>query len=159
MNVIPSVQNYGAYVFSTSIFGTENLGKIGSSKLPISAYAAFMKQLAAAFAGHPAVVGLDIMNEPRQLSGSPPARTWEQASQAAVEAIRQVSTTLKLWIAGYHTPPSGSYPGLYCFIGNHPEPWIVAENFGYTTHCYYGPGSGYPNSYDEAVALWEFKGY
>lgn len=162
IGVIPSVQNYGAYCFSTSSFGVQNLGKIGSSKLPISAYADFMRRLAQAIASHPAVVALDIMNEPRQLQtvSRYPAKLWEQASQAAVSAVREASN-VPLWVPGYHTPPKDSYPGLYCFVHNHPAPWITdpAHNFGYTTHCYYGPGSQYPNSYDTVNAMWASKGY
>jgi hypothetical protein len=160
MKVIPSVQNYGGYTFSTYIFGIEDAGKIGSSKLSIGAYGAFMKQLAQRFAGHPAVFGYDIMNEPKDLPGRDPAKTWEHASQAAVDAIAQVDTSTRIWVSGYHTRAADSYDGLYSFIANHPDPWIEsAATFGYTTHCYYGPGAGYLNTYDEAVALWESKGY
>lgn len=160
MKVIPSVQNYGGYTFSTHIFGIEDNGKIGSSKLSIGAYGAFMKRLAQRLAGHPAVVGYDIMNEPGNLPGAHPARTWEQASQAAVDAIAQVDGSTRIWVSGYHTRAARSYDGLYSFIAHHPDPWIKsAAPFGYTTHCYYGPGAGYLNTYDEAVALWESKGY
>ncbi len=168
MKVIPSVQNYGGYIFSTSVFGTPNEGKIGSSKLSIAAYAAFCKRLASALKGYPGYGGLDIMNEPWSMPGTSPAKTWEQASQAACEKIAEVDTATRIWVSGYHLGKNGShaasapgqYNGLYSFIAHHPNPWIVsAANFGYTTHCYFGPGAGYNRTYDEAVALWAARGY
>jgi hypothetical protein len=155
MKVIPNVHNYGYYALTAFNYQT-----IGSASVPISAFKDLWVRLAEAWKDHPAVVGYDIMNEPKDLPGMDPAKTWEHASQAAVDAIAQVDTSTRIWVSGYHTRAAGSYDGLYSFIANHPDPWIEsAATFGYTTHCYYGPGAGYLNTYDEAVALWESKGY
>jgi Cellulase (glycosyl hydrolase family 5) len=160
VKVIPSVQNYGDYIFSSSVFST-NKGEIGSSKLSVSAYAALWRQLATTFRGHPAISGYDLMNEPGNLAGG--ANQWENASQPAVGAACAADPNTRIWVSGYHTrsgQPGQSYNGLYSFVDNHPEPWIESScPFGYTTHVYYGPGAGYGNTYAEAVALWESRGY
>jgi hypothetical protein len=151
MRVIPSLQNYGAY-----FFGEQDYKDIGSSELPISAYKDLWSRLAAAWKDHPAVVGYDIMNEPYDLPGG--VTTWEKASQAAVSAIRGRDATTRIWVSGYHKR-EGYAPGLFCFVANHPRPWITGRWVGYTSHAYYGPGAGYPNLYDEVVAFWERRGY
>jgi len=161
MKVIPSLQNYGDYIFSTSLFGSSK-AEVGSSGLSISAYANFWKMLASGAKGHPAIVGYDIMNEPGNLQGG--ALQWERASQAAVDAIASVDTNTRIWVSGYHTrhgDPGETYNGLYSFIENHPAPWISSPTakFGYTSHVYYGPGAAFKWTYDEAVALWEGRGY
>lgn len=162
MKVIPSVQNYAAYIFSTSIFGTQNLGRLGTTKLPTSAYGAFMRRFAQAFADHPAVVGYDIMNEPDEMPGG--AAAWEAASQIALDKIREVDPDTFVWVSGYHDKYAEGTAqekpqGIYSFVAHHPQPWISAQNFGYTTHAYYGPGAGYFQTYDQAIAYWQARGY
>jgi len=151
MRVIPSVQNYGAYYF-----GEQDYKDIGSSELPISAYKNLWNRLAGAWKDHPAVAGYDIMNEPYDLPGGIP--TWEEASQAAVNGIRRRDANTRIWVSGYHTR-DGYASGLFCFVANHPRPWIVGRRVGYTCHAYYGPGAGFPNLYDDVVAYWERRGY
>jgi hypothetical protein len=151
MRVIPSLQNYGAY-----FFGEQDYKDIGSSELPISAYKDVWSRLAGTWKDHPAVVGYDIMNEPYDLPGGVP--TWEKASQAAVNGIRNRDTNTRIWVSGYHKR-DGYAPGLYCFVANHPRAWITGTKVGYTSHAYYGPGAGYPNLYDDVVAYWQRRGY
>jgi hypothetical protein len=151
MRVIPSVQNYGAYYF-----GEQNYKDIGSPELPISAYRDLWSRLAGVWKDHPAVVGYDIMNEPYDLPGGVP--TWEKASQAAVNGIRNRDANTRVWVSGYHRR-DGYASGLYCFVANHPRPWIVGRRVGYTSHAYYGPGAGFPNLYDDVVAYWVRRGY
>ncbi len=151
MQIIPSVQNYGAY-----FFGDQDYKDIGSPELPISAYKDLWNRLAGAWKDHPAVVGYDIMNEPYDLPGGIP--TWEKASQAAVNGIRSRDANTRIWVSGNHKR-DGYAPGLYCFVANHPRPWISGRLVGYTSHAYYGPGPGYPNLYDDVVAYWESRGY
>jgi hypothetical protein len=45
-------------------------------------------------------------------------------------------------------------------VANHPRAWISgADNVGYVSHAYYGPGPSYRMTYDEAVAYWKNRGY
>jgi aryl-phospho-beta-D-glucosidase BglC (GH1 family) len=152
MKVIPNLHTFGGrYYFSV---GDSHI--LGSTYVPISAYKDVWTRLAQAWNGHPAVVGYDIYNDVLHLPGDVP--TWEKASQAAVDGIRSSDATTRIWVCGYQVRP-GYYNGLYCFVANHPTPWISGTNVGYTTHVYYGPGNGYKMSYDETVAYWQGQGY
>jgi hypothetical protein len=152
MKVIPNINTYGGkYAFTAWSYRP-----IGSTSVPISAYKDLWVRLATAWNGHPAIAGYDIMNEPSFLPGGIP--TWEKASQAAVKGIRQRDANTRIWVSGNHKR-DGYAPGLYCFVANHPRPWITGTRVGYTSHAYYGPGAGYPNLYDDVVAYWERRGY
>jgi Cellulase (glycosyl hydrolase family 5) len=152
MRVIPNVHNSkGRYHFSAF-----NYGVLGSASVPISAYKDLWVRLAAAWRDHPAVAGYDIMNEPSFLPGGIP--TWEAASQAAVNGIRSVDADTRIWVPGYNTR-AGYYNNLFCFVANHPQPWITGTKVGYTCHAFYGPGTGFKMTYDEAVAYWKSRGY
>jgi len=152
MAVIPNVNSYGGRYY----FSAWNSGVLGSKSVPISAYKDLWVRLAGAWNGHPAIAGYDIYNDVLNLPGGIP--TWERASQAAVDGIRSVDANTRIWVPGYHARP-GYYNALFCFVANHPTPWITGTNVGYTCHAYYGPGSLYKMTYDEAVAYWESQGY
>jgi len=152
MSVIPNVHNSkGRYHFSAF-----NYGVLGSASVPISAYKDLWVRLAAAWRDHPAVAGYDIMNEPSFLPGGIP--TWEAASQAAVNGIRSVDADTRIWVPGYNTR-AGYYNNLFCFVANHPRAWITGIKVGYTCHAFYGPGTEFKMTYDEAVAYWKSRGY
>jgi Cellulase (glycosyl hydrolase family 5) len=152
MRVIPNVHTYGARYY----FGAFSYGVLGSTRVPISAYKDLWVRLAGAFSGHPAINGYDIFNDVLGLPGGVPI--WERASQAAVDGIRSVDANTRIWVPGYHAR-AGYKNGLYCFVANHPQPWITGANVGYTTHVYYGPGVFYELTYDQAVAYWRSRGY
>jgi aryl-phospho-beta-D-glucosidase BglC (GH1 family) len=153
MRVIPNIHNvHGSYFFSAS-----DEQPIGSSPVPISAFKDLWARLAAAWKDHPAVAGYDIMNEPVSLPGGVP--TWEKASQAAVDGIRARDADTRIWVCGYNKHPVVPHGNLFCFVANHPKPWITGRRVGYTCHVYYGPGPRYENTYDEVVAYWQSQGY
>src|SRR5215211_2472285 len=152
MRVIPNVNSYGGKYY----FSAWSSGVLGSTRLPISAYKDLWVRLAEAWNGHPAIAGYDIYNDVLDLPGGVP--TWEKASQAAVDGIRSVDANTRIWVPGYQARP-GYFNTLFCFVANHPQPWITGTNVGYTCHAYYGPGSLYKMTYDEAVAYWESQGY
>jgi hypothetical protein len=152
MRVIPNVHNNRGSYF----FGASDYQNIGSASVPVGAFKDLWVRLAAAWKDHPAVVGYDIMNEPHNLPGGIP--TWERASQAAVNGIRSRDATTRVWVAGYNKR-TGYKNGLFCFVANHPKPWLTGSRVGYTCHVYYGPGTGYKMTYDEAVAYWQSQGY
>jgi aryl-phospho-beta-D-glucosidase BglC (GH1 family) len=152
MRVIPNLNAYGGKYY----FSAWSSGVLGSTRLPISAYKDLWVRLAEAWNGHPAIAGYDIYNDVLDLPGGVP--TWEKASQAAVDGIRSRDATTRIWVCGYHARP-GYKNALFCFVANHPRAWITGTNVGYTAHAYYGPGSLYTMSYDEAVAYWQSRGY
>jgi aryl-phospho-beta-D-glucosidase BglC (GH1 family) len=152
MQVIPNLNAYGGKYY----FSAFSSGVLGSTRVPISAYKDLWVRLATAWQGHSAIAGYDIYNDVLNLPGGVP--TWEKASQAAVDGIRSVDANTRVWVPGYHSRP-GYYNALYCFVANHPRAWITGANVGYSCHAYYGPGSSYKMSYDEAVAYWKDRGY
>ncbi|MDQ3864633.1 MAG: glycoside hydrolase family 5 protein [Actinomycetota bacterium] len=152
MKVIPNLHNPGCRYY----FGVGDYAAIGSTRVPISAYKDVWARLAEAWNGHPAIAGYDIMNEAFGLQGGIP--TWEKASQAAVDGIRSRDATTRIWVCGWNKR-DGYYNNLFCFVANHPTAWITGTNVGYTCHAYYGPGTGYKRTYDEAVAYWQGQGY
>ena len=79
MKVILSPHNFGRYFLD----GQETL--IGSTDVPIEAFADFSRKVAAAFIGNDGIYGLSLMNEPHDSNG-----LWKQTAQAALDAIRTV---------------------------------------------------------------------
>jgi endoglucanase len=79
MRVILSPHNFGRYV----IGGNDVL--IGTSGIPIAAFADFSRKVAAAFAGNAGIYGLSLMNEPHDSKG-----LWKHTAQAGLDAIRSV---------------------------------------------------------------------
>lgn len=155
LKVVLDVHNYASYQFTSF-----SSAKLGSKALPLNTLGKLWAKLATQFKDHPAVVGYDIMNEPMSMPTADPAGLWESCAQQTVNSIAAVDTQTRIWIPGYHTRATGSYNGLYSFIAHHPNPFITSNAlFGYTTHCYYGPGAGYNKTYDEVVADWAEKGY
>ena len=145
--VILDVHNYANYRFA----GDD--ARIGSARLPVSAFADLWRRLSLEFGGARNVVGYDLMNEPGGMPGG--ARTWEEASRAAVDAIRATGSGRRVIVAGYH---EGG--GVISFVANHPRAWIddPASDVMYTTHGYWGH-YGYSWTYDESNAYWEQRGY
>jgi endoglucanase len=79
MRVILSPHNFGRYF----LHGSDTL--IGTSGVPIEAFADFSRKVAAAFAGNDAIYGLSLMNEPHDSKG-----LWKQTAQRGLDAIRTV---------------------------------------------------------------------
>jgi aryl-phospho-beta-D-glucosidase BglC (GH1 family) len=77
MRIILSPHNFGRYFLD----GKEVL--IGTTNVPISAFADFSNKVASAFAGDAAVYALSLMNEPHASQG-----LWKQTAQAGLDAIR-----------------------------------------------------------------------
>jgi hypothetical protein len=148
--VILDLHNYGSFAAGTAA-GTRKL-LLGSSDLPIAMLADFWSRLAIATRDEPAVTGFDILNEPITLAAKAAAgaRLWEQASQAAVDAIRATGSTTTIAVAGYgQTAPAS--------IGEfHPRAWITdpAHRTVYETHAYFDADSSghYAAGYDAELA-------
>jgi endoglucanase len=91
MRVIISPHNFGRY----PVNGVEM--PIGSSAVPIEAFADFSNKVAAAFAGDGEVYGLSLMNEPHDLGG-----IWKQIAQAGLDAIRRADPQRLVLAPGDH---------------------------------------------------------
>ena len=82
---------------------------IGSPAVPITAFVAFWRALATAFAGEPSVI-FGVMNEPHDL----PSRTWAEAAEGALLAIRAAGARQLVLVPGndYSGAHSWTKPGF-----------------------------------------------
>jgi Cellulase (glycosyl hydrolase family 5) len=82
-----------------------------------------------------ALVGYDLLNEPITLAGrgNDAARLWEQASQAAVTAIRATGSTRTVAVTGYGQTAPGTFGDF------HPRAWIddPVHHTVYEAHAYF----------------------
>lgn len=150
MRVIIDIHNYGAYWLSD---GTQGVRRpIGSAEVTVAHFASLWRNLSTAFKANAGVAGYGLMNEPVGMAG--PA-AWEQASQAAVTAIRQNADSKLVLVAGYN------WSGAQQWTNQHPRAWITDANIRYEAHHYWDrDNSGaYVNSYAAEVADAQARGY
>lgn len=159
LKVVLDLHNYGLYYLDgsqTSPAQTTNTGyrfPIGSSTVTQAHFADVWSRLATTFAGHAAVTGFHLMNEP-QATGGLTRATWYACAQAAVTAIRAVSSTVTIRVGGWN------WSDCYNWTVNNPSGgWITdpANNFWYEAHHYFseaenGDYTTYANALAHAVA-------
>ncbi|WP_176445643.1 glycoside hydrolase family 5 protein [Blastococcus mobilis] len=154
LEVILDVHNYGAYHLAEGTRGVRRA--IGSDELGQGDFADLWRRLSDAFREEPGVIGYGLMNEPSILPAvgdRSPAQVWEEASQAAVTAIRAGGDDTLIMVAGYQYSHAGEWSR------QHPQAWIEdpADNVRYEAHHYWKRDDGY--SYDREVAHAEDLGY
>ncbi|WP_157936845.1 glycoside hydrolase family 5 protein [Geodermatophilus chilensis] len=154
LEVILDVHNYGAYHLIEGTHGVRRA--IGSDELSQDDFADLWRRLSEAFREDPGVLAYDLMNEPSNLpevDGRSPAQVWEEASQAAVTAIRTAGDDTLIMVAGYQYSHAGEWPE------QHPQAWIEdpEDNVKYEAHHYWKRGDG--NSYAMELAYAEESGY
>jgi endoglucanase len=155
MRVIVDIHNYGRYNPNWAADAAANYGIVAvnsmsglviGSSLPIHAFEDLWTKLAGTLAGHAALGGYDIMNEPHDLGTG----VWPKAAQAAVNGIRSVdmNTTIYVegtqWASAYYWPWDNGSLKI-----NDPANKLV-----YEAHLYFdGNGSGtYAQTYDQQGA-------
>jgi Cellulase (glycosyl hydrolase family 5) len=150
LRVLVDLHSYGQFQLGTPQ-GPQAL-VLGSPQLPAEDLADLWRRLATALSEYPAVYGYDVMNEPTTLAarGASGARLWEQASQAAVSAIRAAGSTAIVTVAGYGQTSPARWGKL------HPRAWID-DPLGrvlYSAHVYFDADSSgrYAATYDEELA-------
>ena len=152
MRVIIDIHNYGAYWLSNGSQGVRR--PIGSAEVTVAHFAALWANLSTAFKANAGVAGYGLMNEPVGMAG-PVA--WEQASQAAVTAIRQNADAKLVLVPGYN------WSGAQQWTSQHPRAWIsdAYANIRYEAHHYWDRNNSaeYPNSYAAEVADAQARGY
>lgn len=156
--VVLDVHNYADYYVSSGS-GRHRRLVLGSPELPTSSLADLWARLARAFRSTPGVLGYGLMNEPTDLAPTVPegVQVWEDASQRAVDAIRQQGDSHTVLVSGYGGSSPGRWPDLQ------PRPWIVDPDHAirYEAHQYFdGTRSGaYSSSYTAETAAAEQSGY
>lgn len=133
LGVVLDVHNYGGYFLDCGGEGVRQ--PIGSPAVPISAFADLWRRLSREFAGDEAVVAYGLMNEPHGLDASPEAsaRRWEEASRAAVDAIRATGDGTLVMV------PGANWSNVRGWAEVHPEPWIdhASGPVRYEAHHYF----------------------
>lgn len=150
LRVVIDIHNYGAYWLSDGSQGVRRA--IGSPEVTVAHFASLWANLSAAFKANAGVAGYGLMNEPVGMAG--PA-AWEQASQAAVSAIRHNGDTKLVLVPGYN------WSGAQQWTAQHPRAWIADANVRYEAHHYWDRDSSgaYLNSYAAEVADAQARGY
>lgn len=146
LKVIVDIHNYGVYYRDVSGTGTRTA--IGSAQLPVSAFADLWSRLSTAIKDHPAVFGYAIMAEP-QPAGGLDRETWQEASQAAVDAIRAVDLESEISVAGW------DYSITQGWTQVNGDPWVYDHTgrVRYEGHHYWDSNTsgGYSSSYAQEV--------
>jgi hypothetical protein len=145
MEVIVDLHNYGAYSTNLEDAGNNVGQKIGSSAVPISAFANFWQQLAAGLKDVPGVAGYDIMNEPHDMGGK-----WPAIAQAAVDAIRGTDMKTAIFVEG----DGWANAEFWAQRNSNLDIKDPANNVIYEAHQYFDAdaSSNYAQSYDEMGA-------
>lgn len=142
LKALVDIHNYGVYyVDDLSVAGTAGTRRaLGSTSVPVAAFASLWKLLAGTLRTHPAVAGgggYAIMAEPQGAGGLSRA-TWRTASQAAVTAIRSMDATSVIHVAGWDWSICQDWASV------NGTPWITdpANNFRYECHHYWDATTG-----------------
>jgi endoglucanase len=124
-------------------FGRYDGQAIGTSAVPITAFQQFWTLLAGELAGHPAIAGFGIMNEPHDMGG---AEVWPAAAQAAVDGIRSTGSQDTIVVSGDGWSGAGSWQQINGNLHvNDPIDNIVYDAHVYFDHANQGV---YAGSYD-----------
>lgn len=151
LSVILDVHNFGGYYREEDGQGVRLT--VGSDELPAAALADLWGRLSAEFASEPAIGGYTLMNEPAELSGREgrtPAQVWEEASQAALDAIRRNDDDTLVLVPGY------DWAAVRGWAEEHPQGWIIdpLDHFRYEAHHYWDAdrSGGYRDRYGDEIA-------
>lgn len=149
VGIVLAPWNFGSVWIASGTATTRH--PIGSAQYPVTAFAGFWAETARGFGSHPGVSAFDLMIEPVGLPGG--ARGWEKAAQSALDAIREVSRSVWVWVPTYGYGLSS--------LSSHPARWIEdpAGRHGYKGHHYSYNLGGSQTDYDDAVASAIDQGY
>jgi hypothetical protein len=131
LRVIPTVMNYGAYWLGDAS-GVGHRRPIGSPDVTVDEFADLWRRLVEGLSDLDAIVGWGLMNEPVDLPGGAP--TWEEASQRALDAVRQAGDDRTVLVPGH------AWSTVTRFPEEHPAgPWIddSADAVRYEAHHYF----------------------
>lgn len=155
LSMIKSSADWAAKYGGQIILDIHNYGKYQSAEMntasgpTVEDFCDLWVRLSNELKDHPGVYAYDLMNEP--LMGS--AVSWEECSQAAVDAIRANGDNTLIWVEGNSWSSAQRWPDVNNG-GN--GPWIddPADNICYSAHIYFDrDASGtYSRSYETELA-------
>lgn len=98
--ILDLCHNYGErWVGYDGSWGRKSKAQLGSNAVPISAFVDYCVKQVQAFGNHPAVVAIELMNEPHDLAIG--ENGWRDACQQAITAIRKIDSRIAIVIDGY----------------------------------------------------------
>ena len=143
--VVIDLHNYARYALATGggvrrvLIDEIVAGPDGRRGVPVSRhhFAEFWATLAGSFAGHPAVAGWGLMNEPHDLA--PYGRAfdggrgcdWPAIGRLAADAVRNADPGAAVVVAGADWSSSDRW-----LAANGPDPWVDGPGVIYEAHCY-----------------------
>ncbi len=159
ITVVLDMHNFGGYYQYDAKRRTGVRKVIGTPGLPIATFADSWRRIVTEFGDEENVVW-DLMNEParmKEVDGVPASRIWEQASSAALKAIRSTGDRHIVTVAGY------GYSTAAFWSRTHPKPWITdpADKTRYQAHQYWDTAltGEYKRTYAQELETAEAAGY
>jgi endoglucanase len=112
-----------------------------TSSVPESTWIADLKAIAARYAGNPAVVGIDLHNEPHDPACwgcGDTTKDWRLAAERGGDAVLSVNPNLLIFVEGIQTynGDSGWWGGNLEGAGTYPVQLSVANRLVYSAHDY-----------------------
>ena len=143
--ILDLCHNYGErYVGYTGNWANKSKAQLGSAQVPISAFVDYNVKLVQAFGNHPAVIGIELMNEPHDLAIGEAG--WRDACQKSIDAIRRIDTKIAIVIDGYGWASAEFWPSRNPTIHTLRDPsnriiWSAHQYFDASSAGIYGGGS------------------
>jgi endoglucanase len=143
--ILDLCHNYGErYVGYDGSWAKKSKAQLGSAQVPIAAFADYCGKIVKAFGSHPAVVGIELMNEPHDLAIGESG--WRSACQAAIDAIRRINTTITIVVDGYGWASAEFWPSRNPTLHTLNDPskkiiWSAHQYFDASSAGVYGGGS------------------
>lgn len=156
IRVILDMHNYGRYnpagLGDSSGPSTSIATYIGTTEVPISAFADVWRRIALELKDYPAAAGYGLMNEPHDMGSFD---NWKAAAQAAVDAIRGVDKKTTIYAGGYGWSSAKYWTAFQTYAGVN-DNFLLEDKTGnlvYEAHIYFDNGGGsYALSYDDSGA-------
>ncbi|MGN6375854.1 MAG: glycoside hydrolase family 5 protein [Sphingomonas sp.] len=135
--ILDLAHNYGRrYIGYNGSWGSKTGVELGSAQLPVDAFADYCVKLVQTFGSHPAVMGIELMNEPHDLAIG--AQGWQKACQTVINAIRKVNSSILIFVDGYQWASAQSWANNNPTIHQLSDP---AGKIMFSAHQYFDANS------------------
>lgn len=147
--ILDLCHNYGErWVGYDGSWARKSKAQLGSNAVPISAFVDYCVKQVQAFANHPAVVAIELMNEPHDLAIG--ENGWRDACQQAITAIRKIDNRIAIVIDGYGWASAEYWPERNPTLHRLSDP---ADKIIWSAHQYFdGNSTGIYNGGSEKAS-------